>query len=250
MGCFDAISKNPFVRLMKRIAPIFLAFWYFADIGLDINQSITYYEMAFDVNGSYRRWALKYQNDTNSTYLHTVSPWYLYVASIVWIGPSCLFAVLFSFFNLAMMACCECLMIKCGCLNDCTCGTRIGIIILLLPFTSVISFFVMTLYLPVSLLCTSARKLIEGDNYDEKKQHYCLPTDEALIFIKLFEIFGEALPQLILNTVFISNNYPYLIENDIYFGIPVPMSIISVVFSFGSILIGIKAGCCCLCENS
>ena len=110
----------------------------------------------------------------------------------------------------------------------------------------------MTLYLPVSLFCNGARKLIEGDNDDEREKHFCypyLPTDDALVFLKLFEILGEALPQLILNIVFISNNYPYLIENDIYFGISVPMSIVSAVFSFGSIFIGMKAGCSRFCKE-
>ena len=152
-----------------------------------------------------------------------------------------------------MIVCCECL-VECFCCTRVNGGNfawciRTGIIILLLPFTSVISFFVMTLYLPVSLFCTGARKLIEGDNYDENTEDSWLPTNKTLAFIKLHEILGEALPQLILNIVFISNNYPYLIEHDIYFEIPVPMSIVSAVFSCGSILIGIKAGCCCLYEK-
>ena len=60
--------------------------------------------------------------------------------------------------------------------------------------------------------------------------------------MKFLEIVGEALPQLIINIVFITNNYPYLNENDTYFGIPIPVSIVSAVFSVGSLIIGLKTG--------
>ena len=48
------------------------------------------------------------------------------------------------------------------------------------------------------------------------------------------------MPQLLLNVVLISNNVSNKEENDIYFGIPIHMSIILGIFSFGSLVIGFK----------
>ena len=66
---------------------------------------------------------------------------------------------------------------------------------------------------------------------------------QDLPFMKLFEILGEALPQFILTLVFASNNYPFLMDHDTYFDIPIPVSIISLVFSFGSLIMGVISGC-------
>ena len=53
--------------------------------------------MAYNVNGTYRKWAIQYQNTTNSTYLEKVSPSYFYTACLIWIVPSSLWALIYSF---------------------------------------------------------------------------------------------------------------------------------------------------------
>ena len=58
------------------------------------------------------------------------------------------------------------------------------------------------------------------------------------------ECLYEALPQLILGIVFVANNYPFLKVHDAphSLGIHVPMSLISALFSFGTVIIGIYQG--------
>ena len=59
---------------------------------------------------------------------------------------------------------------------------------------------------------------------------------------KLFECVGEAVPQLILAVVYAANNYSYLLEHDDYLGIGIPVTIISCIFSAGSIAMGLISG--------
>lgn len=248
MSCCDRFLQNPFIRLVKRVLPLFLAIWHYADIGLDVNQSITYFEMAFNVNGSYRRWALQYQNDTNSTYLQTVSSGYFYTASVVWIGPSFLFALFWLWFGFDntfdRICCCFKDENKISENKECAVYFKIVIKILLLPLGTVILFLFMYLFVPVMLFFNAVKEVIEGDDFDEDKEYGGMFDAKFLTVIKFIEIVGEALPQFTLNIVFITNNYPYLAKNDIYLGIPVPISIISAVFSLGSLIIGCKSGLC------
>ena len=65
---------------------------------------------------------------------------------------------------------------------------------------------------------------------------------ERVSFVKMTESVGEAVPQFILSLVFIANNYPYLLENDVFFGMHVPLSCISCIFSFGSMIMGLVNG--------
>ena len=61
---------------------------------------------------------------------------------------------------------------------------------------------------------------------------------------KMFEIVGEALPQFILGLVYLSNNWEDVSENDkIFEDQPLPTSLLSLIFSLGTLIIGItKAG--------
>merc|ERR1711973_389028 len=68
---------------------------------------------------------------------------------------------------------------------------------------------------------------------------------------KMFEVVGEAFPQLILNLVFIGNNFEFLMEHDkITDAQPLPTCVVSAVFSLGSLIIGfLSAGnywCTCV----
>ena len=56
---------------------------------------------------------------------------------------------------------------------------------------------------------------------------------------KMFEVVGEALPQLVLNLVYIASNFEFLMEHDkITPAQPLPTCVVSAVFSFGSVIIG------------
>ena len=61
---------------------------------------------------------------------------------------------------------------------------------------------------------------------------------------KLFEIVGEALPQFILGLVYIINDWDHVFKHDRLFeSQKVPTSVWSIIFSFGSLMIGLtKAG--------
>ena len=95
----------------------------------------------------------------------------------------------------------------------------------------------------MTLCYTAVCECCKG-TYDEvyKREGYYNHKKDIQEFTKFVEILGEALPQLILNVVFIANNFPYLMEQDIYFRIPVPVSVVSSVFSFGSLLYGFIKG--------
>ena len=80
--------------------------------------------------------------------------------------------------------------------------------------------------------------------HDEKEDRgSCCVSERFLKFMKFLEILGEAIPQLTLNIVFMKNNYPYLVENDTLFDIPVPVSVISAVFSLASVFFGFTTFC-------
>ena len=224
---------------------IIMAIWHYIDIALDVNQSVTYYDMVFDMNSEYRTWRLQYQKDTNSIYPE-VSPWYFYVAAMIWIGPSFLFTLFLCVFKfddfLGFIYCSSKQQIK-----DFGDTARFVITILLLPIGTVISILFMYLIVPALFFHSAVREAIKGDSLNEEdgcKFFKINVNSKFLSFMKFLEILGEALPQFILCIVLIINQYPFLEETDTIFGIPVPVSIISACFSSVSILNGLKTGCC------
>ena len=61
-----------------------------------------------------------------------------------------------------------------------------------------------------------------------------------LLYLKCFEALGEALPQLILNIVFMLNNHEFLINNQTFVGInELTISLTSMIFSLGSVTYGL-----------
>ena len=247
--CCNPCLEDSFVRLIIRIMPFLLALWHFADIGLDINQSITFYRMAYDNNGSYQNWSLQYQNATSEAYLQTLSPWYFNVGLVIWILPSLLCTIIFCVHNFSS----DMDKFPGSYTNTCfpekikTCGSRLCSVILItvfvIPIGTIVCFLLFYLVFPITLLWNAIHAVVVGDKFSEEKTYGCCFPKKSLIFLKLLEIAGEALPQLILNITFMLNNYPYLAENDVYFGIPVPISVISAIFSIGSLIIGVKSGC-------
>ena len=55
-------------------------------MGLDVRQTLTYYDHAFDSSGTYANWALEYNKTTNGT-METVHPGYFYTSIVVWVLP-------------------------------------------------------------------------------------------------------------------------------------------------------------------
>ena len=81
-----------------------------------------------------------------------------------------------------------------------------------------------------------------NENFDEDQailECFSILKYKHLQYFKSIEFSLEAVPQFALGIVYIVNNYLYLKEHDDHRGIGVPMTVISCVFSFGSIVIGI-----------
>ena len=65
---------------------------------------------------------------------------------------------------------------------------------------------------------------------------------EDIPFWLLFENIGEAVPQAIMCLLFISNNFDFILYEETSTWMPIPMSIVSFVFSVGSIAMGLYTG--------
>ena len=63
-----------------------------------------------------------------------------------------------------------------------------------------------------------------------------------LQFLKLFEQFGEALPQFVLGLIFYINNSYFIDTYDTLFGTNLEVTLVSITFSGVSILLGIITG--------
>ena len=246
--------KNCTARLFLRVLPLFTAMWTNVDMGLDINQSITYYKHSYDENSTYHLWAIEYRNITKNNHLHTVSPWYFYVACIVWLIPP----ILFSF---AFMWLCDSTSKDYGglcdslvgnknlfeILKECVGGTLCSIV--MLP-VGVMFCYILS---PLMALYDGIEALFRGrdpDKYSRGRSDHELA--EIVNSLKMLECIGEAIPQLLLSVIYIANNYPYLRDHDDYLGLGIPVSIISSIFSLGSVLYGILQGrkACLGCQNA
>ena len=78
-----------------------------------------------------------------------------------------------------------------------------------------------------------------GD-YDKYEDRLCGLEMEVITGFKIFEHFFEALPQLTLSLIFISNHGGLSDENIV--------NIVSAIFSFGSLIIGIVTACSSCCN--
>ena len=237
--CVDWIMDTRLIKALQRIFPLGNASWMIADIALDINQTITYYYLidGFNEGGEYHDWALQYKEETNDTRLQTISPGYFYTACAVWIIPP----VLMSFVTLmqgwlwfpatfnAILRC-----------NIDINGNRKKWV-MYYPLELIGCILVIYVLIPFAALKNGVKQLINGE-VDEREYLIAHIDPRMLPFWKLFEIIGEALPQFILTLVFASNNYPFLMDHDTYFGFPIPVSIVSLVFSLGSLIMGVISG--------
>ena len=61
-------------------------------------------------------------------------------------------------------------------------------------------------------------------------------------YYKVFENLGEAVPQSIMCLLFIVNNFKFIVHEETSTWMPIPISILSLVFSVGSIMMGLYTG--------
>ena len=69
---------------------------------------------------------------------------------------------------------------------------------------------------------------------------FIIDDERDLPFLKLFEQFGEALPQFMLGLTFYVNNTYFINTYDNLFGLPT--TLISVIFSGVSVFLGVISG--------
>ena len=110
---FDtSCMKNPFCicTLVSCIGYLFNRFfslasscWMLADMVLDGRQTYVYKQHAYNQNGTYNTWAMKFRQTNNETHLHSVSPAYFYTAVVVWVLPPLLYSVFFVFVQICWL---------------------------------------------------------------------------------------------------------------------------------------------------
>ena len=234
------IMDSSLMRIIRRFLPLFTACWMVADITLDINQTITFYRLyGFERKGSYETWAIANQNATNSTNLETISPMYFYTACAVWIIPPILLTPLFIVVGQGLVV---------GVLLEVLISYEIPLTknkillfiiwIVILPVELVSSIIVIYIFIPYAAIKSGFICAYYG-HVDEEKDLFWIIDVESMPAFKTFEFIGEALPQLILSILSAVHNYPFLLTNDTYFDIPIPITVISIIFSFGSLIIGL-----------
>ena len=270
--------KNPFYictviscigYLFKRFFSLASSCWMLVDMILDGRQTYVYYQHSFSPNGTYNTWAIEFNRTSHSAYFHTVSPAYFYMAVVVWALPPLLVSAAYYLGNL----CCHCFMILIDDVDDDVYEHGLdedfnnfkNTNALLSHFSSFeikppfnnkfLNILVYLFYFPIDFLISSiliyvitpfmslkAGALVAwtGDNDPDRMITKEIDAGYLPAF-KLFENLGEAIPQAILVIIFIANNWDFILFDETSF-IPIPTSCISLIFSVGSIIMGLISG--------
>ena len=115
--------------------------------------------------------------------------------------------------------------------------------ILLLPLELLSAMAIIYIDIPYASLKGGIKRAWNGSVDETEVLGFAMDIDtDNLPMVKVFEYLGEACPQLVLAVVFAIHNYPFLVDHDTYFGIQIPVTIVSIVFSLGSLIIGLVSG--------
>ena len=259
-SCFSKCSVNSFFKWLmascvvvwiKRIVPLLTSLWMEVDMGLDVRQTLIYYDHAFNHNGTYASWALEYNKTTTGT-VETVHPGYFYTSIVVWVLPPFLFwsflwlqtfffGVEFNPFFIVN----NCLIAQFSSFELSPPFKKkfqnILFYIVYSPFDLLISAIWVYVYVPIISIKSGIIIAWTGENDGQRMITKRLP--EGIIpRIKLYENVGEAVPQAIMCLLFISNNYNFILHEETSTWMPIPVSIVSFVFSVGSIAMGLYTG--------
>ena len=98
---------------------------------------------------------------------------------------------------------------------------------------------------PLASIIHAVFRLFRSERYEEE-----IDEGKFLVYLelmKMIEQFGEAIPQLIIASIFFARHQDWIYENDMelfsIIPLPVPMTLISIISSTGSIIVGIVMGC-------
>ena len=241
------------IVFLHRFGPLLKALWINVDVGLDFRQALEYREHAFEVNGTYYRWAIS-NNDPSTNYTETISSVYFLTSCVIFFFPPLIITLWYNVFGISdgdifseEFSFTKMILEQ----HNIKINTKRGgnWTVLLFPFIFVIDFILWCLqiyvFTPLSAMIIGFRVALTGDIDPELDVLFFLPLSisaEYLPFALLLEHLFEALPQLILSIFYLCNNYPFLLEFDTILGIPLPVSLISCIFSGGSLLMGIYSG--------
>ena len=228
--------------------PILTVLWAYVDLGLQINQSITYYQHSAlnddQTNGTGKS---RHPNQTDKFYPHSVSPAYFYVIVVVWMGTLllrplwiCLYKraqidspyysmdlirIFYGPFVIHFMDI-PCIWLYYGFSEDsCTCGC----------LGCVTGCLLISLYIIAALIYI----LVMIPAY----YVYVPILQAAFISYKdplwrtIFKCRIEVIPQSILASVYFAENYGHVLEYEDDLGIGLPVTAISCIFSLGSVVI-------------
>ena len=234
----------------QRFGPLLHALWLNVDVGFDLRQAVVYREYAFDENGTYHRWAIN-NSDLSTNYNQTISHGYFQAWCVIYFLPP-LFPILLCIFcglvggygdegehdafhegfSMAKMFLKKCKIE----INTEVCspyGSASCIGLLCYPFLFLMEYLIWclgyNLFTPLVGLAIGFMIALTGD-FDQD-------LEEFPFYLSLYHYhFFVALSQLILSITFLCNNYPFLLAFDTILGFPLPISLISCIFSGGSIL--------------
>ena len=225
---------------MARTVPLAQSIWIETDVASDIRQTFAYYEYSHGrPNSSFSR--LENQSfDTNGTdHLHQVSSYYFYFAIGIWVFTPLIFTVFylglykkpFSVLNSYLDSLADFKFEVPGNLF-----IQILLAIACFPIDFLAAFVFIYIVIPYgsfkrSLMILMKKEFREFDGLALNINSNFLP------FFKLFELLGEAAPQLCLAITFMANNYLFMQQETTL--IELTVTKISMVFSTGSLIMGI-----------
>ena len=251
-----------FTTLLEIGLPILTVLWAYVDLGLQINQSIIYYQhAAFNDNQTNQTWESKHSNSTDQFNLYSVSPTYFYVIVLVWIGTPllrplwiCLYErtqnnspyysmnllrifygplvePFMELFGILAYGPYRWLIDLCGC----KCLGLANESLILGCLTGCILFF---LYVIAALIYILVMIPAYYVYVPMLKVALILHKDPLWCIILACRV--EAIPQLTLATVYFAKNYGHGLEHED--GIGLSVTAISCIFSLGSVVILLVTG--------
>ena len=257
-GCLEVALVAGLISLVQRTLPLLISIWTKVDIALDIRQTIVYYNHAYQKE-SYFEWAEKHRNDTNSTYLHTVSELYFQSSCVIWFTAPVIFSLFFLTRDLKPFKVLNPLLkhylkiniranlestthnLNRSCFMDMSCCMKLSVGIILFPFDVLASAVWIYVIIPVAAFRRGINIAWHGKDFEEDRTIIADIRSNNIEFFKVFEFMGEAFPQLILATVFTINNYEFLFETDVH-GLYSSISFASILFSAGTVFYGLLSG--------
>ena len=232
----------------NRFSPLGSSLSTTTDILLDFNQLREYVDYSSE-NGTYSQWAHTHRNE--SDHLQTVSEGYSITSIVIFTVPPFLISLYVLFYNFCLVGDDDehkdsPFLFTGYLLNEfrdvsykkVSKHKKINLIaaLLFVPIDAIVYFMGRNILHPLGAIIVSFKLALTNENYET--------TRDRITGLKIVELLFETTPQLILGLVFLCNNYLFLSEcNLIIPSIPIPTTLVSVVFSVGTLIHGVYTSC-------